>query len=137
MKPSKLACGDNSLSIGDEILPPSRVNNREGLEKVERLLVPVGHPGAYATWLGMLSPNPMEYEMVIFVSFIMASLLPPFSTFFIAVLEFYGIHLLHLSTNFVLVLAIFAYLCEMSIGVMPYIVLFHEYFSLLCRVEPT
>jgi hypothetical protein len=47
----------------------------------------------------------------IFVNFLAAGLVPPFSAFFLAVLEHYGLHMLHLHRNAVLALAIFAHLC--------------------------
>ena len=43
---------------------------------------------------------------------IFAGLVPPFSPFLEEVLAFYQIQLLHLHPNSILILAIFAYLCE-------------------------
>ena len=55
-------------------------------------------------------------------------LLPPFSDFFIAVLEAFGLHMLRLHPNAVLILATFAYACEAFVGVVPSMALFRHYF---------
>lgn len=68
--------------------------------------------------------------MVIFTSFVMAGLLPPFSAFFLAILEYFDIQLLHLAQYSIMILAIFAHLCEMFMGVLPSVALFHHYFVL-------
>jgi hypothetical protein len=49
----------------------------------------------------------------------MAGLVPPFSPFFVEVLETYTIHMVHLVPNTVVTLALFAHTCEMFIGVQP------------------
>ena len=51
----------------------------------------------------------------LFVSAIVAGLVPPFSEFF-SVLRHYNIQALHLHPNSVLLLAIFAYYCEAHVG---------------------
>lgn len=76
--------------------------------------------------------EPRANETVIFTSFMMVGLLPPFSAFFLAVPDDFGIQLLHLSPNSIIILAIFSHLCEMFIGVLPSVVLFHHYFTLWC-----
>ena len=55
----------------------------------------------------------------LFVSAIIAGLVPPFSEFFLAVLCQYNLQALHLHPNSVLLLAIFAYYCEAHVGVKP------------------
>ena len=66
----------------------------------------------------------------LFVSAIVAGLVPPFSEFFFSVLRHYNIQALHLHPNFVLLLAIFAYYCEAHVGVKPSVALLRHYFSL-------
>ena len=58
--------------------------------------------------------------------------MPPYSPFLEAVLEFYQIQLLHLHPNSVLILSIFAYLCEAYLGVRPSVALFRNFYSLRC-----
>ena len=48
----------------------------------------------------------------IFLHSLFAGLVPPFSDFLEAILETYQIQLLHLHPNSILILSIFAYLCE-------------------------
>jgi hypothetical protein len=54
----------------------------------------------------------------------MVGLIPPFSSFFHEVLDFYEIHALHLAPNAVMTLAIFSHLCEIFVGVRPTMRLF-------------
>ena len=51
-------------------------------------------------------------------------------TFFLQVLETYGIQLVHLSPNSVVVLAVFAHLCKMFMGVAPSATLLRHFFVL-------
>ena len=67
-------------------------------------------------------------EVVTLHDFSMMGLLPPFSNFFMAVLEAFGLHMLHLHLNAVLILANFAFACDAFIGVMPSVALFRHYF---------
>ena len=66
----------------------------------------------------------------LFVSAIVAGLVPPFSEFFHAVLRQYNLQALHLHPNSVLLLAIFAYYCEAHVGVKPSVALLRHFFSL-------
>nr|ABA96228.1 retrotransposon protein, putative, unclassified [Oryza sativa Japonica Group] len=59
----------------------------------------------------------------------MAGLVPPFSSFFMDILEFYDLQMAHLTPNAVMTLAIFAHLCEMFIGVRPSLRLFRWFFT--------
>ena len=66
----------------------------------------------------------------IFMHTLYAGLVPPFSDFFLAVLECYQIQVLHLHPNSILILAIFAYLCEAYIGIPPSVDLFRSFYAL-------
>jgi hypothetical protein len=67
---------------------------------------------------GIAYPSPRDFgEVIIFLPFLMAGLVPPFSPFFVEVLEAYAIHMVHLVANAVITLALFAHACEMFIGV--------------------
>jgi hypothetical protein len=79
----------------------------------------------------MAYPSPRCFgEVVIFLPFLMAGLVPPFSPFFIEVLETYAIHMVRLVPNTVVTLALFAHMCEMFVGVHPLVELFRHFFSL-------
>ena len=54
--------------------------------------------------------------------------MPLFSEFFVAVLEAYGVHMLHLHLNVVMLLAIFAYAYETFVEVMSSVALFRHFF---------
>ena len=66
----------------------------------------------------------------LFVSAIVAGLVPPFSKFFLAVLRLYNLLALHLHPNSILLLVIFAYYCEAHVGVKPSVALLRHYFYL-------
>jgi hypothetical protein len=55
---------------------------------------------------------------------------PPFSHFFLAILETYGIQAIHLHPKSVTLLAVFAYACEAWIGIKPSVAYFRHLFSL-------
>jgi hypothetical protein len=112
------------------ILPESRLNNEEGLGKLRNALVPAGRRGANVVRPATFPPNPRVNETVMLSSFALAGLIPPFSAFFLAVLEDFNVHLLHLAPNSVMMLAVFAHLCEMFVGVMPSVALFRHYYAL-------
>jgi hypothetical protein len=76
--------------------------------------------------LGKLDPG----EFVLFVSHVSAGLAPPISTFFLLLLEEYGLQLQHLSPHSILQVAIFVHLCEMFVGVRPCTSLFRHFFVL-------
>ena len=59
-----------------------------------------------------------------FVNFFFAGLVPPFSLFMEEILTCYQICFLHLHPNAILTLAIFAYLCEAYLGVVPSVAFF-------------
>ena len=66
----------------------------------------------------------------LFMSAVIAGLVPPFSEFFLAVLRQYQLHALHIHPNSILLLSIFAYYCEAHVGVMPSVALLRHFFSL-------
>jgi hypothetical protein len=65
-----------------------------------------------------------------FIHTILACLVPPFSPFFLAVLEHYQVQALHLHPDTVTLLAAFAFACEAYVGVEPSVVLLHHLFHL-------
>ncbi|KAE8798871.1 hypothetical protein D1007_25839 [Hordeum vulgare] len=66
----------------------------------------------------------------IFFHSLFAALVPPFFDFLLAIPEHYGIRLLLLHPNSILVLALFAYLCESFLGLMSFVALFRTFYSL-------
>ena len=71
----------------------------------------------------------------IFLHTLYAGLVPPFSDFLFAILETYQIQLLHLHPNSILILAIFAYLCEAYVGIRPSVALFRSFYSLRSTMQ--
>jgi hypothetical protein len=69
-------------------------------------------------------------DSVFFVAYALAGLVPPLSSFFLTLLEYYGLQLQHLSPNSIALVAIFIHLCEMYVGVRPSVRLFQCFFVL-------
>ena len=63
-------------------------------------------------WLGLPRGSSATAKKKIFHDFCAAGLIPPFSEFFMAVLEAYKLHMLHLHPNVVVTLSLFTYVCE-------------------------
>jgi hypothetical protein len=67
-------------------------------------------------------------DFVFFSAYALAGLVPPVSSFFLMLLEFYGLQLQHLSPNSITLVAIFVHLCEIFVGVRPSVRLFRRFF---------
>jgi hypothetical protein len=61
--------------------------------------------------------NMRSGDFVFFVVYTLAGLVPPLSSFFLTLLEYYGLQLQHLSPKSIVLVAIFVHLCEMFMGV--------------------
>ena len=70
-------------------------------------------------------------EFVLFISHISTGLGLPISSFFLLLLEDFGLQLQHLTPHSILPTAIFVYLCEMFVGVRPCVILFRHFFVLV------
>jgi len=71
-------------------------------------------------------------EFVLFISYASAGLTLPLSSFFLLLLEGYGLQLQHLTPpHSILQVAIFVHLCEMFVGVRPCLTLFRNFFVLV------
>ncbi|XP_066168796.1 uncharacterized protein [Oryza sativa Japonica Group] len=105
-----------SALLDGSVLPPSRMVS-EKQAGLPRRFMPESATGREIVMLGEGRPAP-DYpgRSVFFLPFAMAGLVPPFSSFFMDVLEFYDLQMAHLTPNAVMTLAIFAHLCEMFIG---------------------
>nr|AAT47082.1 hypothetical protein [Oryza sativa Japonica Group] len=105
-----------SAPLDGSVLPPSRIVS-ERQAGLPRRFMPASAAGREAVELGEGRPAPhYPGRSVFFLPFAMAGLVPPFSSFFMDVLEFYDLQMVHLTPNAVMTLAIFAHLCEMFIG---------------------
>jgi hypothetical protein len=69
-------------------------------------------------------------DFVFFAVYALASLVPPPSSFFLTLLEYYGLQLQHLSPNSITLVVTFVHLCEMFVGVRPSVRLFRCFFVL-------
>ena len=68
-------------------------------------------------------------EFVLFISHISTGLGLPISSFFLLLLEDFGLQLQHLTPHSILLTSIFVHLCEMFVGVRPCVILF-RYFQI-------
>ena len=57
-------------------------------------------------------------------------MIPPFSAFFNAVLSHYQINMLHLDPQSIILLTVFAFVCEVMVGIAPSVALLCHFFSL-------
>jgi hypothetical protein len=72
---------------------------------------------------GMLSlAQPGDF--VYFSAYALAGLMPPFSSFFLVLLEHYGLKLLHLSPHSIMLVVIFTHFYELFMGMQPSVRLF-------------
>nr|AAK92548.1 Hypothetical protein [Oryza sativa Japonica Group]AAP52875.1 retrotransposon protein, putative, unclassified [Oryza sativa Japonica Group] len=118
-----------SAPLDGSVLPPSRIVS-ERQAGMPRRFMPESASGREVVELGEGRPAPhYPGRSVFFLSFAMAGLVPPFSSFFMDVLEFYDLQMAHLTPNAVMTLSIFAHLCEMFIGVRPSLQLFRWFFT--------
>nr|ASR75341.1 retrotransposon protein [Oryza rufipogon] len=126
-----------SALLDGSVLPPSRIVS-ERQAGLPRRFMPESATGREIVTLGEGRPAP-DYpgRSVFFLPFAMAGLVPPFSSFFMDVLEFYDLQMAHLTPNAVMTLAIFAHLCEMFIGVRPSLRLFRWFFTVQSVSPPS
>jgi hypothetical protein len=61
----------------------------------------------------------------------MCGLVPPISSFFLLLLEEFGLQLQHLTPHSVLLVAVFAYFMEMFVGVRPFTAIFRHFYALV------
>jgi hypothetical protein len=70
-------------------------------------------------------------EFVLFVAYASCGLALPISSFFLLLLEEYGLQLQHLTPQSILLVVIFAHFMEMFMGVKPCVSVFKHYYSLV------
>jgi hypothetical protein len=87
--------------------------------------------GETALWVGSAQPEALgDIFYPYFLHSVFAGLVPPFSHFFYAVRNHYGLHALHPHPNSILLLLIFAFYCKAFVGVMPSVAMFRHFFYL-------
>ena len=64
-----------------------------------------------------------------FISHISTGLVLPISSFYLLLLEDFGLQLQHLIPHSILMMSIFVHLCEMFVGVRPCVILFRHFLS--------
>jgi hypothetical protein len=67
-------------------------------------------------------------DFVFFSAYALAGLVPSLSSFFLTLLEYYGLQLQHLSPNSITLVAIFVHFCEIFMGVRPLMRFFQRFF---------
>ena len=78
-----------------------------------------------------ISPPPRNaHEVVTFLAFLAVGMAMPFSMFVMAVLEEFAIHLVHLTPNAILTLALFSHAREMFVGLQSSVGLFCHFFAI-------
>ncbi|KAE8803586.1 hypothetical protein D1007_20537 [Hordeum vulgare] len=86
--------------------------------------------GRTLIWLDATARRPASKAVYpFFLHSVFVGLVPPFSLFFTAILNHYGIQTLHLQPNSILLLSVFAFYCEAFIGVRTSMALFGYFFS--------
>jgi hypothetical protein len=114
------------------LVRPDRYQTEVVLDTVRRLLgwgTPAfaGRIRAGTTPLGDLAAE----EFVLFVPYLFCGLALPISSFFLLLLEEFGLQLQHLTPHSILQVAIFVHFCEMFVGVAACTSLFRQFFVLV------
>ena len=113
-------------------LSPSLMSSAEDIGQVKSAAADV-HNGWGATRILRAGTPGYQISVTVFPVFVHAiveGLVPPFSLFFCVVLNHYRLQLLHLLPDSVILLAMFAYLCETYLGVRPSVALLRHFFRL-------
>src|SRR6185312_2571344 len=111
---------------------PRRFQTEEEPNTVRRLLGWSAQETAWGIRAGSLPlGNLRAGEFVLFISHISTGLGLPIFSFFLLLLEDFGLQLQHLTPHSILLTAMFVHLCEMFVGVRHYIILFRHVFVLV------
>jgi hypothetical protein len=70
-------------------------------------------------------------EFILFNSYAMCGLVPPISSFFLLLLEEFGLQLHHLTPHSILLVAVFAHFMVMFVGVRPCTAIFRHFYALV------
>jgi hypothetical protein len=110
----------------------SRIKSSRELQTIREMVGSKNNEwGTTCIWHGRAPRDTLPTMAQPFFLFsVFAGLVPPFSLFFLAILETYGIQAIHLHPKTVTLLAVFAYACEAWIGIKPSVAYFRHLFSL-------
>jgi hypothetical protein len=113
-------------------LLPSRIKGDWELQTVREMVGSKNSEwGATRIWHGRTPQHTLPGMVQPFFLFsVFAAMVPPFSPFLLVILETYGIQAIHLHPRSVALLAVFAYACEVWIGIKPSEVYFRHLFAL-------
>jgi hypothetical protein len=110
-------------------LSPSRFRSSGSLASLRRLMGWQAPGFEHMLKRGVVPlANLAPGDFVFCSAYALARLVPPVSSVFLMLLEFYGLQLQHLSPNSLTLVAIFVRLYEMFIGVRPSVRLFRRFF---------
>jgi hypothetical protein len=73
----------------------------------------------------------VEGEFVLFNLYITRGLAPSISSFFLLLLEEFGLQLQHLTTHSILLMSVFVHFMEMFVGVRPSVTIFKHFYALV------
>jgi hypothetical protein len=110
-------------------LPSSRFRMMDSLASLWRLMG--WHASRLAPKLKRgITPlvNMVAGDFIFFAMYALAVLVPPLSSFFLTLLEYYVLQLQHLSPNSIMPVAIFIHFYEMFVGMRPSVRLFRRFF---------
>ena len=114
------------------LVHPRRFQTEAELNVVRRLLGWSPREIAWGIRAGSVPLRDLRTgEFVLFVSHISTGVGLPISSFFLLLLEDFGLQLQHLTPHSILLVATFAHLCEMFVGVRPCVALFRQFFILV------
>jgi hypothetical protein len=110
----------------------SRIKSSRELQTIQEMVGSKNSEwGATRIWHGRAPRDTLAAMAQPFFLFsVFAGLVPPFSPFFLVILETYEIQAIHLHPKSVTLLAVFAYACEAWIGIKPSVAYFCHLFSL-------
>jgi hypothetical protein len=110
----------------------SRIKSSHELQTVREMVGSKNNEwGATRIWNGRAPRDTLPATAQPFFLFsVFAGLVPPFSPFFLAILETYRIQAIHLHPKSITLLAVFAYACEVWISIKPSVAYFRHLFSL-------
>jgi hypothetical protein len=121
-------CTQRQTTMAAE-LPSSRFRSSGSLASLRRLMGWQAPGFEHRLKHGVVSlANLAPGDFIFFSAYALAGLVPPVSSFFLMLLEFYGLQLQHLSPNSITLVAIFVHLCEMFVGVRSSVRLFRRFF---------
>jgi hypothetical protein len=107
------------------ILPASRFWSGSDLTKLRRLLGWQSSGYDERVQCGAIPLKDLRpSEFIFFTSYALTGLVPPFSSFFFTLLEWYNLQLHHLSPHYITLVVIFIHFCEMHVGVRSSVRLF-------------